>query len=365
MDNRISSKLDYIDVMRGVAILMVIVHHTAQQGHIQMPHFLSVIFSLGTRGVQLFFIASAFTLFRSYQNRNSLEQRPLRNFYIRRFFRIAPIYYLAIVYYLIRIYCNLPFWLGDQPSVSNSNLLSNILFVHGFSPYWINSLVPGGWSIAVEMLFYSLFPFIFKGLKNINSAFLFLNISLAIKILFQEFFNHYLLINEAYIWREFLFYYFPSQLPIFALGFIMYFLINDINSLKLIQPRAIFVFVLLLFAQIGSTFDFLYFNHIVFGLGFVIFGVLLSSGKLSLLCNPILKFIGKISFSLYVMHFIVIAWLVKFQLIDFTNNYLLNFMTRLLMVSIFSIFLSTLTYYFIEIPFQNFGKKIINKKELK
>lgn len=364
MSNTKLEKLNYIDALRGLAILMVLIHHSAQQGIVQMPHVLSVLLSLGTRGVQLFFIASAFTLFRSYQNRNGMEQSPLQNFYIRRFFRIAPLYYLGILYYIIRISFDLPYWLGNQPYVSKSNIISNVFFVHGFSPYWINSLVPGGWSIAVEMLFYALFPFLFTKIKSIHSAFIFLNITLLFKLVFQEYFTYFPFISEPYLWREFLFYYFPCQLPIFALGIILFFLIEDSSTIKLVSPKVIFLFMILLVSQVGSTFDFLYFNHLVFGVFFVIFGVVLSKGKLSFICNPILKYIGKISFSMYIIHFIVISWLAKFHLMDFCQHYFLNFSLRFLLILSVSVFISTLTYHLIEIPFQNLGKKIISKREL-
>jgi peptidoglycan/LPS O-acetylase OafA/YrhL len=356
-------KLNYIDAIRGIAILMVIVHHTAQQGTINAPYPISVILSLGTRGVQLFFIASAFTLFRSYKNRNSFEKSPTKNFFIRRFFRIAPIYYLAIIYFILHQYINVPYWLGNQPYISVYNKISNILFLHGFSPYWINSLVPGGWSIAVEMMFYALFPFLFLKIKTINDAFIFLNITLIFKLIFQEFFNYFQFIPSNYLKREFLFYYFPSQLPVFAMGIIMFFLIENIKSLDKVSIKIKLITFFLLLLQVGSTFDFLYLNHLVFGILFLIFGILLSKGKLSFITNSLIRYIGKISFSMYIIHFIVISWLKYFNLIDFTNNYFINYLTRFSLIVTVSMFISTITYKLVEIPFQNFAKSLIRKME--
>ena len=49
------------------------------------------------RGVELFFVVSALTLCLSSAARSNREALPTLNFYIRRFFRIAPMFYIAIM----------------------------------------------------------------------------------------------------------------------------------------------------------------------------------------------------------------------------------------------------------------------------
>lgn len=356
-------KLNYIDAIRGLAIIMVIMHHTAQQGFVKIPHAVAVFLSLGSRGVQLFFIASAFTLFRSYKNRSSVENKPTRNFFIRRFFRISPVYYLAILYYMFHESLGAKYWLGSQPFISMYNKISNMLFLHGFSPYWTNTLVPGGWSIAVEMMFYLIFPFLFFRIKTINDAFVFLNISLIFKLIFQEILSYYQLMTSDFLWNEYLFYYFPCQLPIFALGIIMFFLIQDSKSINQVSNKTLLSSLALLPLQIGSALDFLYLNHIIFGIIFVVFGVLLSKGKFSFFNITLIRYIGKISYSMYIFHFIVISWLAKYHLMDFFDNYLINYVTRLLLILFISIIISKISYNLIEVPFQKLAKKIISKME--
>jgi peptidoglycan/LPS O-acetylase OafA/YrhL len=63
-----SKKFDYIDAIRGLAIFMVIVLHTGQYGTSIGSSLTNKILANGARGVQLFFVASAFTLFLSYNN---------------------------------------------------------------------------------------------------------------------------------------------------------------------------------------------------------------------------------------------------------------------------------------------------------
>ncbi len=358
-----TQKLNYIDALRGIAILMVIMHHTAQQGLVSSPYWFNKFLSFGTRGVQLFFVASAFTLYRSYTNRVLVEKTPIKNFFIRRFFRIAPIYYVAIIYFVFHQGIDVPYWLGTQPYISIYNIITNVFFVHGISPYWINSLVPGGWSITVEVMFYVLFPFLFLKIKTIKNALMFLNVSLIIKLIIQEALYYFQMIPSDHIWREFMYYNLASQLPVFAIGIIMYFLIENSKELNLVFYKTKLISVVLLLLQVGSSVDFLFINHILFGLIFLVFGIILSKGYLSFVSNRVLRYIGKISFSMYIIHFIVISWLKYFDLIDFTENYLLNYSIRLLLIVVITMLISTVTYKLIEVPFQKTGKKIITKME--
>ncbi|ATA52813.1 hypothetical protein CKY39_06000 [Variovorax boronicumulans] len=146
-----------------MVILVHVSHRVANLG----PALRSVT-AFGQMGVQLFFVVSAFTLCVSF-TRRAAEPKRLRAFYLRRFFRIAPLYYFAIPFYLaVRI---LRDRLGGTESFEIYSLLamaSNILFIHGFVPEGNNTIVPGGWSIGTEMAFYALFPFAFIGLRRLN-----------------------------------------------------------------------------------------------------------------------------------------------------------------------------------------------------
>ena len=354
-------KLHYVDAIRGVAILLVIMRHAAQQGAVALSHFFSVLFSLGASGVQLFFMASAFTLYRSYRNRQGIESHATRNFFIRRFFRIAPLYYLAILYFVFYTFFNVPYWFGEQPYLSSYNILSNVFFVHGFSPYWINysNVVPGGWSIAVEMTFYAITPWLFYKIKTMKHAFVFLCLALVFKLVLQEVFIQMPLISESTVWREFLFYYFPNQLPVFALGIILYFLITDVKSLHTVSKSLKILAFVLLLIQAGTTFDFLYMNHLVISSGMLLFCWLLSQGNLKFISNAFIRYIGKISFSLYLVHFVVIGWLIKFDWIDFSSHALINYGIRFMVLLFFSMLISSITYTYVEVPFQRLGSKLI------
>ncbi len=93
-------KLDYIDGIRGWAIILVIIVHTF---FVMNPsEHLKYFITHGALGVQLFFIASAFILFYSLDNRKFDEKSPVRNFFVRRFFRIAPFFYIMMIVALWR-----------------------------------------------------------------------------------------------------------------------------------------------------------------------------------------------------------------------------------------------------------------------
>jgi exopolysaccharide production protein ExoZ len=59
------------------------------------------VFSSGWVGVNVFYFVSAMTMCLMWTQRET-ESHPTRKFYIRRFLRIAPLFWLAIPLYLVR-----------------------------------------------------------------------------------------------------------------------------------------------------------------------------------------------------------------------------------------------------------------------
>lgn len=212
-----SKRYPWIDSLRGVAILMVIAVH-ASHGLKGSESLLRTIFGFGGYGVQLFFVASAMTLCMSLEN-NCGKPRWLIKYAVRRYFRIAPMYYIGIVLYF--------FWsfaknyvqhgvIDPLPQYTLANILANIFFIHGFVPAAYNDIVPGGWSIGAEVVFYVLFPALFLVYRNIQRP-------LLLSVLFIA--GCYLLVSGVQWWfgestanNNFLYFNITNQLHVFLIG---------------------------------------------------------------------------------------------------------------------------------------------------
>lgn len=346
-------KLDFVDSLRGIAILLVISIHCTQHGNFNVGWNLFKFASQGITGVQLFFVASAFTLFLSYSHRGSKERSPVKNFYIRRFFRIAPLFYLGIIYYSFQ---------DGLEGITSLNILSHFTFTNSFSPYWINNVVPGSWSIGVEVIFYAILPFLFSRIKTLNQSINFIIIALLFRLASNYILKSHHPIISAFDWKQFLYYYFPNQLPVFALGIIMYFLIfpKEENS-YLIPGKTLLLLSVILILPIFSYLSLTDSDHITVSFAYVILGVGLSKFPIKFIVNPILRKIGMLSFSIYLIHFAVLYWMDRFHMVDYPFNYSINYFIRIIIVTIISSCIAMITYNLIEVPFQKLGKKFIVK----
>ena len=356
-------KINYLDSLRGIAIIGVVMIHVSLYGKVPLPNFLNALVSKGMRGVQLFFMVSAFTLYLSYNYHITHEKNHLKNFYLRRFFRIAPMYFIGIIYYLFQDGLGERYYLGDQDCITKYNILSNFTFIHGFNPYWINSVVPGGWSIAIEMTFYLIFPLIFHKIKSLNNAFKLFFFSMISSLLLAFIFHKFQLIPSKELWSEYLVFYFPSQFPVFSIGIVAYFLVIEKQKINSISPIYLIFFIVMLLLQLGYG-NYLFFsNHILFSLAFLGAIVMISKVNFTLFVNPITNFIGKLSFSLYLVHFAVLHWLEKWDLVNYFNKSMTDYFIRLLLTIVLSVLISFCLYKLIEQPFIRIGKRIISKFE--
>ena len=362
-------KYDYIDAMRGWAILGVVSAHCVSQ---QLPILLRDIVGAGSIGVQLFFVVSACTLFLSLSARRS-EKGFIFNFFIRRIFRVAPLYYIAIIYFLFQDGLGPRYWLGDASGITVWNILSNIFFIHGINPYWINSLVPGGWSITDEVMFYSILPILFYMIRTINHAFYFFFASLFLKGILHLILSSTPLISEAVLWNSFLFFYFPNQLPVFLCGVLLFFFISTPQEQLKISPMVYLMFLLIVLFELFTKKHVVSY-HIKFGLAFVLMGYMLSLRPYSLLVNRFTRYVGKVSFGIYFTHFAVLHYLESWcqetwgrllgghWCVQYINRWGGPFLFQYCIVLLISLAVSSLLYYWIEIPCQSFGAQMIRKR---
>lgn len=360
--------LRYVDALRGLAILGVLLVHCGQYGSGDrlMPALFRTVTSQGQLGVQLFFIVSAFTLFLSFKRRVLTERRPIVNFFIRRFSRVAPMYYLGILAYLWLDGRGPRYWLGSAESITTGNIVSNFTFVHGFNPYWINSLVPGGWAVAVEMLFYCLVPVLVLRIANRRHAFNFLLFTLFLRLGMEVLLSRAHPIPDAELWGKYLKLYLPSQLPVFALGILMYFLVvddADAAARDAISPAAMLLAAVVVISQAALGIHILP-AHVMSSIAFVVFAVALSRQEWKILVNPVFTHLGKVSFSLYLVHIAVLHGLARFGGADYLPvtggvSAMLNYLIRLGLLLVASVAAATVLQKLVERPTQRLGTRLI------
>lgn len=318
------AKLFYIDNLRGIAILMVIVTHAdiyikGLNQHVQ------TFVDYCQMGVQLFFIVSAYTLCISMDRRNNGSEN-LTTFYLRRYFRIAPLYYLGILLYFLYYSILQPYILGESPIMAPhytfKNVLSNIFLLNDFVPGPANNgIVPGGWSIGTETTFYVLFPFIYllyNRYRNSNLALLLIPVLgffcsfiflkgfkfVAGDLIGSDNLNYQSEKNNSFLYFSIL-----CQLPVFLLGMSLYFKSLQFKKANLWDQYSItasfigFAGIAVIVYKYNE--NFVSILPIVPAISFFFLFLLLK--EVRFLNSKIMARIGQLSFSIYLFHFIF-AW---------------------------------------------------------
>jgi len=163
---RSSARLPELDGLRGVAILLVLLFHGGFDQHFS-SHFLSrltVFGRLGWSGVDLFFVLSGFLIGGILRDvRNS--SRYFKTFYLRRAYRILPVYFAMLALFSLRF---LHLTAGPLGSFSSSPIpwFSYFTFTQNVWMALVGSFGVGTlaatWSLAVEEQFYLTAPLVVR-----------------------------------------------------------------------------------------------------------------------------------------------------------------------------------------------------------
>lgn len=341
-----------IDGLRGLAALSVYFSHLIGAFIISSPLFYKItnspvhILWHGEAAVTLFFLLSGFVLAIAFLNNDNKIN--LISFYIKRFLRIYPAFIVAILFCLfLKLVVFHPlvmlgysswineFWKWDFKYLPLSQLI-NTLILCGV-PFNTKLFDPVIGTLRNEILVSIIFPLLFlianKSKQILNIFFLIIFFLLGKNTLALFYTGILIAINLAYIQN---FFYFIKKTYILIILFItasvFYTATYSIKPYLLLNENLLFFISVL-----GCVL------LLIIGLNKNIFSYFLNF--------KIIQFLGKISYSLYLIHFPIL--LITCSILT-TNIFIICLISLTT-----TICLSYVMYKYIEIPCISLGKKIV------
>jgi peptidoglycan/LPS O-acetylase OafA/YrhL len=349
-----------LDGLRGLAILLILLYHNFS--------FVSIS-KIGWIGVDLFFVLSGFLITEILLSEKDTIHFP-RNFYMRRILRIFPIYYISLIFFLFILPSIITYPFSLNYFLQNQwwfwLYFQNWLFI--LNNHGNNFFLDHYWSLALEEQFYLVWPWIIILLGRPKRMLTFLLASLSILLLLR------VLVWEIPIDLPYLNLYKFTRIDCLCMGSIL--AILRTNSKLRLSPLDKKLIVILL-CSIFVAFPVI---RIIFKRGFplmacciypflaiawgwVVYSCLERNTFLSkIFSNRYMRFIGKISYGLYIFHWPVYRLLDKKLDIWFSIPFPSTFSAVLLKSSISTVLafiIAVISYYCIEIHFLKL-KKIFN-----
>lgn len=326
--------------LRFIAAFFVIINHTEQLKafyHLGDGVLPDSVKNIGKLGVMLFFVLSGFLItYLLVEEERLFGVIHTKKFYIRRFLRILPLYLLLIimVFFILQ---NFSFW--EIPRLKNPLednfivifllhifLIPNVATaVYGFIPY-----IAQAWSIGTEEQSYLLWPVLLKKFKKHR-------LILMITIVFFHFVIRVLLSNRLHLsipFREIIYkFWMHFNIDSIAIGSVFaILLLSKSNLLKYILNTNFFyftAFITVVLLSVGLGIPHLHYQSYSFLFGIIIINLAVNKDLKNVLEWKMINYLGKISYGIYMFHFIVLIpvlmFLSKFNLENSILTYSLVF----------------------------------------
>ena len=361
-----SRQIIYFPGLNGLrflsALAVIITHVELMQDKLGLENLWDnlLIHNLGVIGVSFFFVLSGFLItYLMIEERDSFKSFSVKSFYLRRIFRIWPLYFLILIlgFFILPNFTYVPFF-SDNLKINFFPNLIIYLFIFpniALSMFPAVPLIGQSWSIGVEEQFYLIWPLIFKFFKNFNLnllmklLFLFVFIKFVILLFSLQIDSYWLLVlkkNLAMLKFE--------NMIIGAMGALI---LKRNNYIKyILNNMALFLCIIGIFISLYiipiSLRDGL---HILHALFFIIVILNVSSNPKSFLKleNRLFNFLGRISYGIYMYHLIIIYFTIKILMIYDIYSMLLLYTISILVTCIVSYF----SYIIFEKRFLNLKKK--------
>lgn len=146
-------RYEFLDLCRALAAIFVLLQHAGEAAGWFSAHgqggFTTSVLSLGQLGVVLFFMVSGYIIPKSLES-----VKDLKVFWIRRAFRIYPLYFLIMI-----VTVALSIFVLEQAAPNPVKLLPHLAFAQS----WIGfpNYVGGSWTLFIELIWYVIFAGLF------------------------------------------------------------------------------------------------------------------------------------------------------------------------------------------------------------
>lgn len=353
-----SNKIDELESIRGIAALLVVIHH--------VPNWNSLFFDLpiirnGYLMVELFFVLSGFVIHNAYSKRiNSI--RELYKFQFLRFGRLYPTHLLFLIIFLF-LEC-LKYYVEKKYAISSPNSVPfSVNNVSAFTAHIFLSQAIGviknvgsfnapSWSISAEFYTYLLFGFVILYTSKWKTIiFFFLPIILYFSFQFPFFLRF-------------------SYLFVCIIGFSIGCLVSILSdSLKIKSLHPIFLYIILiLLLKFLMIYPIGVYYPIIFILSALLIFTIINTRScliVKFLRLPLFIHLGRLSYSLYMSHFLVLWCINQFiRLIlkvpetiingeSFPSLSISEAIIAYLLSIVFTLVITIIVYKYIENPFRN------------
>ena len=343
-----------LDSLRAISVIAVIIYHAKIYllGHLFFPG--------GYYGVDIFFVISGYLITSKIFEDLKYRQFSFKNFYLKRARRILPaLFFVLIISFILS-------WFSLMPT-QFSDYAKSVLYTLGFISnyfFYFSGLEYGAvagllkpilhtWSLGIEEQFYIIFPFFFLIIYKFFKQHIF---SIFILIFLFSFIFALYFSNKNEILNFFLL---PSRIWELLTGSIVFFIKikNKIHISNIFSNFSTLIGLVLILLSFSLIYDVQPTPNIktLIPLGGVIIIILFykKEGFLNILfVNKLSLWIGLTSYSLYLLHYPIFAYVRSLRLATNIGEF------TIVALIIFS--LSSLSYLFIEKPFRN--SKLISDK---
>ncbi len=350
-------KLQYkpeVDTLRAISVLAVIIYHS------KIYFFGEFFFQGGYYGVDIFFVISGYLITSLIYQDLKTNTFSIKQFYLKRCRRIFPaLIFTILISLVLSWYSIMPISLVEYAKsiIYSITFISNYFFYFTGLEYGaVNGLLKPllhTWSLGIEEQFYIIFPLIFIfGFRFFKKHLIF-------------YFGFFILISfliGLYFSKtnpNFNFYFIGSRVWELLIGSLLFLFSTKLNfQFKTLHSNfATFIGIIIIFISFQLNYDIVPNPNLktllpILGASIIIL-TFKRKGYLNLLfVNKFALWIGLISYSLYLIHYPIFAFVRANRLAHTSLDYLI--------VAVIIFLLSFLSYRYIEKPFRNL--KIVKDK---